>query len=418
MAKTATGVTPSGKRLYIDGPNPAKRVQSFSSDADIAEEKLLELNNTEVAEKTRDLSVRASVEFNCVGSVAPFMQALGQGLWQNEAAPTAVMTDAMFDDAAVDIITHQSNDNVAIDFAEWNGYCFLTSFSFNFPADGVATESYEFEGEHNRFFLNDWKNTLVYKADYSDANTLLISGTNLESTHQPVLLLENQDVVAELSDTNESITLTDSGADTEVTATDADGSRTFTDGKRYRVIVSGSGNSFSTFSSTPDGIGGLRRGHVLAYLYNPAGNMEQTLRIQSVAIDGDLSREEQVELGSKKPYYRKLTRPINVSLSVEVNETDLEEYAKIVGSETAYDAGTLREIDMDDMLRNSVFELVAYKSETAHTQANELMRIKMTSVSVAGSGGSVSAGDTVGTRTFSLTAENILVSGSGVSYLV
>lgn len=414
MAKP-TAIKPAGKKLFVDGPNAAKRVQTVSSTNDFQEEKLLELSNPQVSEKISDLAVTASLEFNDFGSIAPFMQAIGQGQWQNEDNVARVITDTAFDNAIIDTMIQHSKNGSSLDFSEWNGYLFLTSFSINYPADGIATESYSYEGDHARFFLNNWKEAITYKADFVDSSTVRISGVNLAATHDPILLLVNQTVVSEISDTDDSLTLTNNGADTDITGANEDGNLAFTDGDRFRAVISGSSTTFSQFATTPAGIGGLRRGHIDAFLYNPAGNIEKTLRVQSISIDGDLSREEGLELGSKKPYFRILGRPIDISIAVEVNETDLEEFAKLSGNETAFDANTLDEINVDNYLTDNVLEILIYSSETDHTFAKELKRLKFTALSVASDDDSTNVSDTVGTRTINLTSENFLISGTAVS---
>lgn len=416
MAKP-TNVSPAGKALFVDGINQSLRVDSYGTTNELTEELILELANSEVAEKVNDLTVSASVTYHDYGSIAPFMQAIGQGQWQGEANPARILTDFDINNATVDLLAHVSNDDASIKFAEWSGYMFLTSIGWEWPADGFASETYEYEGEHSRFFLNDWANAGLYKADYSDGSTALISGSNLESTHQPVLLLVNQNVAASLSEAGHSITLTDNGADTNITAVGDDSTAvSFADGDRVRLITSGSGTTFSALSSTPAGIGALRRGHVVPYLYNPnSGNAEATLRIQSLSVDIDVAREELIQLGSRDAYFRELQRPISVTISVDINESDLEEYAKLSGNETAFDAGTLREIDAANYLKTNTLEILIYKDEITHSFANELKRIKFTNVSVTGDESSISTSDTVGTRTITLSSENFLVSGSGVT---
>lgn len=419
MAKP-NSVGPQGKALYIDGPNQAKRVDSFSTTNELNEEKILELANSEVAEKVTNLTVSASVTFHDYGSIAPYMQAIGQGVWQNEANPARTFNDKTIESAVVDIMAHMSDDEIDIDFAEWNGYLFLTTFSWNWPADGFASETYEYEGENNRFFLNDWKNATVYKAQLPSpfdtaGTTVEISGANLQSTHHPVLVEVNEEVVATLSESTHTITFTDSGADTEVTATGYNGAVTFNVGDRVRVITSGSSTSFGALPSTPAGLGALRRGHIVPKLYNPAGNAENTLRVQGISVDADLGRDELVQLGSKKAYFRDIKRPLNISITVDVNETDLEEYAKLSGNETTFDANTLREINPDNYLKNNVLEVLFYKDEIVHSFANELKRVKFENVSVASDEDSVASADVVGTRSITLSAENFLLSGSGVT---
>lgn len=420
MPQKPKAVGPQGKALYVDGTNQAVRVDSFSSTNELNEEKILELANSEVAEKVNTLAVSASVTYHDYGSIAPFMQAIGQGVWAGENNPARILTDKSIENAVVDIMAHMSDDETDIDFSEWNGYLFLTSFSWDWPADGFASETYDYEGENSRFFLNDWKSASVYKADlpspYDTAGTMVeISGANLASTHHPILLQVNEEVVATMSEASHTITFSDDASDTEVTATGYNGQVTFQPGDRVRVVTSGSSATFSALASTPAGIGALRRGHIVPKLYNPAGNAENTLRVQGVSVDADLGRDELVQLGSKKAYFREIKRPLNISITIDINETDLEEYAKLSGNETAFDAGTLREIDPDNYLKNNVLEILFYKDEFVHSFANELKRVKFTNVSVASDEDSVSTADTAGTRSITLSAENFTYSGSGVS---
>ena len=179
--------------------------------------------------------------------------------------------------------------------------------------------------------------------------------------------------------------------------------------------MSGTSTTFPSLASTPAGIGGIRRGMVRAYLFNPStGNNEETLRLQSVTIDGDLSRDAKFQLGQKKSFFRSLVRPINISVSVEALETDLEELAKLSGNETGFDAATLKEIDIDDFIKTNKLEVIIYKSETSRTFANELKRIIVTGLAMSTEGESITAGED-GSITFDMTADNFIMSGSGIT---
>jgi len=408
-------IAPDGKSLYIDGIIQAKRVDTFSTSNELNEEKILELANSGVAEKVSNLTVGANVTFHNYGSVAPFMQAVGQGMWQGGANPARIMTDDTVDNAIVDMVAKAAADKNTLTFSEWIGYMFLTSISWEFPADGFASESYDYEGEHNRLFLNDWKDISLWKADFADASTALISGTNLASGFEPVLLEVNQRVVASLNESGHTITFANNAGDTDITASGFDGAVTFASGDRVRVLASGSGGVLTKLADTPAGIGALRRGHIVPRLYNPAGNAENTLRVQNISVEVDLGRDELIELGSKDAYFREVKRPLNISITMDINETDLEEYAKLIGSETAFDASTLREINPSSFLKDNILEIIAYKDEISHTFANELVRYKFTSMSVTNTDGSTASTDTVGTRTLTFSAENFVISGSGVT---
>lgn len=413
MATKPNVVRYTGHALFGDGKQ-VKRAQSFSSTTDFTEERLLELANKGVAEVVDDAVVTATLETNDYGAIDNFVIALGQGFYDGTVNPSRTFTDADFDNAIVDFTVEYSSNDTTLERTTWLGGMFLTGFSLSYTVDGIATESFDYEGEYKRMFLNSYKDADVYKADYSTSNVALVSGSNLEG-QTPLILTVNQTIVAQDRD-GDTITLTDVSSDTQIAATKADGTTvTFATGDRVRLIVDGGGSTFPSLSSTPAGIGGIRRGMVRAFIYNPAsGNNEETLRLQTVTIDGDLSREAKNQLGQKKSFYRSLERPIDVSITVEAIETDLEEYAKLSGNESGFDADTLNEIDIEDFVKTNKLEVIVYKSETDLTFANELKRIVVNNLAMSTEDDSVSVGED-GTVTLTLTGDNILISGSGVT---
>lgn len=414
MAKK-TAIRHSGKALFADNVQ-LKRVQTLSSSIDVTEEKLLELANSEVAEKKDETSVTMSLECNDYGVIDNFVASLGQGFHSGDVNANRVYTDTDFNSAQADFMVHVSDDELSMDSSEWFGGMFLTSFSLNITSDGIATENYEFEGEYKRQYLNDWANMEIYKADFSTSSVALVSGTDLTGSFDPVLLTQNGIPVADVKD-GHTITLTENGGDTEITATNADGAVAFASGDRLRLLVSGTGVVFESLPSTPAGLGGIRRGAVDIFLYNPAnGAAAKTLRLQSVSIDADLSREELNEIGTQRAYFRQLERPINITISLEAIQSDLEEYAEITGNRAAYDAGTLKEIDLiDDALKTNTLEAIWYQSEVTKTYATEMKRVKMENLSLNSEESSVNVGDATATSTLAFSAENFLMSGSGLT---
>lgn len=413
MASKPNVVRYTGHAVYGDG-NQIKRAQSFSSNTDFTEERLLELANSGVAEKVDDAVVTATLETNDYGAIDNFMIALGQGFYSGTINPNRVFTDSDFDNAIVDFTVQIASDDTTLERTTWLGGMYLTGFSLTYTVDGISTESFDYEGDHKRHFLNSYKDTEVYKADFSDSSTALVSGSNLEG-QTALILTVDEDIKAQDRD-GDTITLTDNGANTEITATRADGtSVTFVSGDRVRLVVDGGGSNLSTLASTPAGIGGLRRGMVRIFMWNPStGNSEETLRLQSVTFDGDLSRDPKLQLGQKRAFFRSLERPIEITVTVEALESDLEEWAKLSGNESGFDADTLNEIDIDDFVKTNRLEVLVYKSETDHTFANELKRIVMTDLSISTEGDSITVGED-GTASLTLTGENFLISGSGVS---
>jgi len=89
------------------------------------------------------------------------------------------------------------------------------------------------------------------------------------------------------------------------------------------------------------------------------GDYELSLRLQSVDISADLSREALKELGHLDPYARPLTLPIEFTVAMETTAGDLELFAKFAGKENKYKAGTLTDLDLADLLAKDNMVLVA-----------------------------------------------------------
>jgi len=64
----------------------------------------------------------------------------------------------------------------------------------------------------------------------------------------------------------------------------------------------------------------------------------------------DLTREPLSELGRLRPYERPVTIPIPVTATVETTANDLKQWAIFAGKEADFDAATLDDIDVFDLL--------------------------------------------------------------------
>jgi hypothetical protein len=399
----------TGYAAFADG-NQLKRVQTLSSTTDFTEEKLLELANKGVTEVVDQAAVSATLESNDYGDTATFAAVLGQGIFNSTRTNDYVIDDNSFDNAVCDLSAKVSSNDAALERSVWIGGAYLTSIALSYSVDGVATETYDFEGEHKRWFLNTYKNINVYKADFSDASTILVSGTDI-SAETPILVTQDTLVIADVN-AGDAITDNFTGGNTEYTT---DTGTTFADGERFRVVTYAAGTQFPTLQSTPSGLGGLRKGMVDIYLWDTsAGSEEKSLRVQSVDIAIDLSREEKVELGTDKAYFRQLTRPIDVSVSMDLTDSDLEVYAKLSGNEAAYDADTLNTISADDFNKTNRLLIKLYKDENSHVIGNLMKFIQINDMSVASEEESISVGED-GTVSLTMTADNFLISGSGVN---
>ena len=106
------------------------------------------------------------------------------------------------------------------------------------------------------------------------------------------------------------------------------------------------------YETLDDPTGAVRQGQIEAYLIDPitTTDFDRALRLQSVTASVDLTREPLSELGRLRPYERPVTIPIPVTATVETTANDLKQWAIFAGKEADFDAATLDDIDVFDLL--------------------------------------------------------------------
>ncbi len=126
----------------------------------------------------------------------------------------------------------------------------------------------------------------------------------------------------------------------------------------YKKITEATDNS----SWMAEDLGAVRQGQVEIYLVDPAvaaASYEMQLRLTSVTLTADLTREPLMEIGHLGPYDRPVTLPIPITVAVETTAGDLETWAKFAGRESAYDADTMDDTDLTDLSIKDDLVLVA-----------------------------------------------------------
>lgn len=131
-----------------------------------------------------------------------------------------------------------------------------------------------------------------------------------------------------------------------------------------------------------DAAGGLRQGQIEAYIIDPDWNTDwdRALRLQTVTIGADLTREQLNELGRLRAYDRPVTLPIPISVTVETTASDLRQWAIFAGKIDAYDAGTLDDIDIFDLLakKDSILVVKMFRQTDQDAGGTGLSRVVTT----------------------------------------
>ncbi len=112
-------------------------------------------------------------------------------------------------------------------------------------------------------------------------------------------------------------------------------------------------------ANRPDSIGALRQGQVEAYIVaNDAVSFDISWRLTGVTISADLTREPLTELGHLSPYDRPLTLPIPITVTIDSTAGDLESWSKVADKLTEFEAGTLDDINLADLMSSEDLKLV------------------------------------------------------------
>lgn len=112
-------------------------------------------------------------------------------------------------------------------------------------------------------------------------------------------------------------------------------------------------------ASRPDFLGALRQGQVEVYIVaNDASVWDIAWRLTGCTISADLTREPLSELGHLGPYDRPLTLPIPITVTVDSTAGDLENWAKVADKLTEFDANTLSDINLSDLMASEDLKLV------------------------------------------------------------
>ena len=147
---------------------------------------------------------------------------------------------------------------------------------------------------------------------------------------------------------------------------------------------------------------------------------EKLLRCTGVSINNPLTRESIDELGESRSIAKPLEGNIRNEITLTFNRNDLREYAKLLGVEAAFDAGTLKEILMTDLkaVKNARITVKFYASQTTHDVTTLLKTMTYNDCNFIGDNSTTPISGASGLEmTFSTQSINIVGSGLPPVYI-
>jgi len=321
-------------------------------------------------------------------------------------------------------------DNDLIDQTLFMHNCYANNLEFSYGAGSNGTENYSLETDNKVWLLNAGR--FVTQEEWDITSTA--SGTielclddatgvipTLSNQRSAFLLKTSEGAPAialwDASDTTPVWTKYEVLTDSAATATQANyvsathvitlpTGFTSANGDKARVLYAAdeyavSGNSgtvsadriasnyFTTSiadtivaGGAPETLGAVRQGQVEIFLVDPTiapADYALSLRITSATVTAALTRETLTELGHLKPYYRTVTFPTEITSSLETTAGDLETYARIAGKFAEFDAETLLDLSIDDILvkDNLILVIMLYEQtdeEAGGTYSSRLIK--------------------------------------------
>jgi hypothetical protein len=233
---------------------------------------------------------------------------------------------------------------------------YANNIDLSFQVNGVATASFRCETDNKRWFLNSASQMVVDEFQTTTATNYTLSNTpyQLANGNRTLKVTKNGTQLVEGTD------FTVSGTTLTLTVAPTSG-----DLMKVRYVSATNGRFFSPVPAIetphPDLAGGLKEGQIEIYLVANDGvtvDTNRQTRVQSARITVPLQREPISELGSMYPYDRPLSLPVNVSVSLQFKDSDLEAMARFAGYTNL---SSVNEIALDDLVKDKGLLIKIYR---------------------------------------------------------
>jgi hypothetical protein len=486
----------SGAAILVDGVQ-LKRVQNFSADSDIPNERILELANSGIVDFVdQSPSVSVTIDTNLYGSVdnAALIAdaAIDLGVVSNYAdhrrgyyshklgtpnATIRTVTQSHMLEAYCTIAVPILQESTSIARTMVLPRAALTGYSLNFDVGGLASENFTLTSFEKEWYFNYLSDVRVYKLTNHNI------GHTTDATRQYMM----NNVNGGLSGTSQAFGRLGSaiGASTYPNATfnfdivpigliagnnfyrsvsmpaatnpfqfTGSGEFYFSTSRNMRGVVTVATSTWPKQYSTPLGregediylvfkpqsnqtwsglstnsanpgyalvstagsYGGVGKGYITAWLWNAGTPAETTytaagkaLRLQTVAVDVSMTSENLEELGNFQTYGIVRIPPVDVTVTVTANDSDIEMWSRLAGKK--FSTMTEGELYTGLFNGNNQLRIEVYKDRA---KVILLETITVSNMTVTGDSYSVSVGGNA-SQEITFLADNVTLAGSGVT---
>lgn len=302
--------------------------------------------------------------------------------------------------------------------------CYLTKINWTFSVDGVVSESFSFDSDNFTWYNNNSRESLAFKGEksyFEDGNASGHTWIRLPVSTTPDWIPKSVYVDGVLATGIYTQTTYASGVNGNPYNYNAamirwhDSSITHS-GLRYRVLmdrVTDSG-TIPKFTSTST-LGSIYRSNLNICLTTGNGNLDSLsatnfLRLQSVSIDVDYSRDIVEEMCNDRIFGRFTAHSPSIKVACSAIASDLEDFAKF--TDRAFDT-SVSSYNIQDFVRNAKLRIDIFNtSDTNYRSRSLLKRITITGLDVESNNFSVDVNSIAG-QDFTLNGYDFEVIGSG-----
>ena len=427
---------------------PFSRITSVSIDSDLNEEEIREIGNEEVVERVDQTpTVSITIDTNESASSVNLRYLIQEEIGTN-------VTIDSFDGPTADIVLSVEEDNVFTRSLHVNDAS-PVGVSWNFDVGGLATESFNLEGDNYTWYINDFKILRCFNAiavgpatggvnavsGVGIGNTSCVVnswpdfGNELESRWKPIkTFVDGQNVGTNVTGWN--IGATPAGGNSHY-FTSGGGNQyyalanyltlgqTLTTGHRVRLLAAQISGTINTRLKTygwgvterlgATAVGGVSKGMI--NIHFAASGVPTTtastnfLRCQTASIDVDLARETLEELGHDRAFEKTLTLPVNVNVTFNTLASDLEEFAKFSdrwNETTGTVSGYLNELSIADFGKFGNLVIGVYDAKDTASTRTLQKSITITGLDISSQSYGVDVGGNA-TQDFTAIATNVSV---------
>jgi len=401
------------KMFFVD-EYMVTRLQTGNWDQETSDEDIEEIGNSGIVETIIDPVIPSTVTLNTNdwGSTDLLAQLMGSESTVDAGLSAYIPASANRNDWTIDeaevklakvdmLVRVRNTESLALEASVWIPNCQIQTINWSYSVDGNATENVTLRGDTDRHFVKNYRQATVEIGTWADATSFNVT-TTADTNHTAVYFTVNGTIYPASN-----ISTWAAGLVTVTSPTD------LADGDRIRLVfyLTTADDDYTELDTS--GIGAIKAPYVVIGLGDPTEgpitSASKTLRLQSVDVNVNVTREDVKEIGSEQ-LVASVQQKQDVTVDATVLEGDMENLAKIMGvTDADWTTG-----DVEFKLQDSIGNLnsLFIKIYDDSSQANLLKTLECVEMALLNNPFTQDVG-ALGQYTLSFRCDNWEWSGSG-----